>query len=319
MSCNSTSEKVVSAVRKTGLPALATKSAYQAAFVRRELSPLGRGALGAAVAGVALGAGYAVKRGAVARAGKQLKATAANVAHKAESAGNRLGEMQYRNAEKTASASNVVAGAVRVADRLRAGQLGLALATLKNPVFGAATRKINRIIGLSKLATGLAGSQAGALSRKSLAGSVVQDRRTLVFFKKKVAVNVWNSKVSQLINRTDHIGPVSTIRSSTGLLVKGKDGVTWHSGATVADPPNGERTLTHVRSLAYPGQHYYFDRPLSMKETVGLVTRQDGPPPQKMKGYIGQVSELESYPPMRCRRSNRRSAQPRKGFTIFIF
>lgn len=297
MSCDTTSEKIVAAVRKTGLPALASRSAYNATFIRRELSPLGKGVLGAAAAGMALGLGYAVKSGAVARAGERVKETASSLAQKTEGVSEQMGEAQYAAVEKVARASNVVAGVVRLTDRLGAGRLGLALSALKNPAVGAATRKINRIIGLSKVATGAVGAQAGALSRKSLAGSVVQERRALIFFKKKVAVDAWNSNLSRLINRADHIGPASTIRSSTGLLVTGKDGVAWHSGALVAGTPQGERTLTHVQSLAYPGQHYYFDRPLSMKETVSLVTRQDGPSPQRMAGYIGEVSELESLCP----------------------
>ena len=234
MSCNSTSNRVADAVRRSGIPALGSKSAYNAAFVRRELSPWGRGALGLAAAGAAMGAVYAVKRGKLAQAKAKLSQTQARGPAKAGQAANRAGDMQYRAAAKVAGVSNRLTGALSVTGRLGAGRLAMGVALWRKPALGRALRKLTRLSGVAKKATGLAGTQAAALSRQSLAGSVVQERRTLLFFKKKVAVEVWNSGLSRLLNRADQLGPTQNVRASRGTLLKDKQGATWHCGTTTA-------------------------------------------------------------------------------------
>ena len=134
-------------------------------------------------------------------------------------------------------------------------------------------------------------------SRTSLAASVVQKKRVLLFFNKKTAVQVWNSSAGKLLNRPDHIMPAKNIIAEKSAMLK-INGISWHRGTITFRTPGGQkRTMTHIQSLSFPAQHYYFNRPLSDKETAGLLTGQSGYRPEKMKGYLGQVSDIESLSP----------------------
>jgi hypothetical protein len=82
------------------------------------------------------------------------------------------------------------------------------------------------------------------------------------------------------------------IISSKGLSMS-HNGAAWHRGISVVKTPKGNRTITHLQSLAIPAKHYYFDRPLSAKETVGIIAGQAGYYPTNMNGFIGQIGEGE--------------------------
>jgi hypothetical protein len=74
-------------------------------------------------------------------------------------------------------------------------------------------------------------------------------------------------------------------------------GKTWHRGTLVLKTNQGERTITHLQSLALPAAHYYYNRRLSDNEAVGIVSGQKGFEPKALPGYAGQVSEVEALCP----------------------
>jgi hypothetical protein len=146
----------------------------------------------------------------------------------------------------------------------------------------------------SKRATGLAAHKVEGMARQDAIQTVVGDAPVFYFFKRRVAVTCWKSGLTPALNRVDTAGiPQKDIISSKGLSMS-LDGLAWHRGTSVIKTPGGTRTLTHLQSLSYPGKHYYFDRPLSAKETVGIIAQQPGHDPTSMDGFIGQVGETET-------------------------
>jgi hypothetical protein len=72
-------------------------------------------------------------------------------------------------------------------------------------------------------------------------------------------------------------------------------GQTWHQGTTVVKLPAGKRTITHLQSLSLPAHHYYFSRPLTREQAVGLASGRFEP--IDLPGFVGQVSPVESLCP----------------------
>jgi prenyltransferase beta subunit len=56
-----------------------------------------------------------------------------------------------------------------------------------------------------------------------------------------------------------------------------------------------KRTITHLQSLSYPAEHYYFDRRLSNRQAVALAGGQSEP--ETMPGFTGRVSKAEMLCP----------------------
>jgi hypothetical protein len=50
--------------------------------------------------------------------------------------------------------------------------------------------------------------------------------------------------------------------------------------------------------MRLPGSHYYFNRVLPEREVAGLICGQKGFGAKELKGFAGQISELESLHPM---------------------
>lgn len=144
----------------------------------------------------------------------------------------------------------------------------------------------------------MAGNVAGALSKTEETGQVVQEKRTLFFFKSRTPVTLWKSSLTPLLNRGDALGTSRLtgqhIRSSEGVMFQ-SNGKTWHRGTTVLKMPEGERTVTHLRSLTLPSHSYYFNRPLSDEQTVGLATGKAKA--EEVTGFVGQVSPTEGLAP----------------------
>lgn len=144
----------------------------------------------------------------------------------------------------------------------------------------------------------VAGNVAGALSKTEETGQVMQEKRTLFFFKSQTPVTLWQSSLTPLLNRGDVPGTSrltgQNICASEGVMFQ-TGGKTWHRGTTVLKMPDGERTITHLRSLAYPGHSYYFDRSVSDEEAVGLTTGKTEP--GQVSGFVGQVSAIEGLAP----------------------
>jgi len=157
---------------------------------------------------------------------------------------------------------------------------------------GGVVRAISRI-------SGLVGSGVGRASKTDQVGSVVREKRVLFFFKSKKAVTLWKSGLTNTLNKLDLLSSHRLgkgVRSSDGVLFE-TGGTTWHRGTSVVDTPRGERTITHLQSLSIPAAHYYFDRPISDEQAVGIATGQKGYDPRKIPGYVGQVSATESLCP----------------------
>jgi hypothetical protein len=152
------------------------------------------------------------------------------------------------------------------------------------------------LLKLGQLTGAFAGTGLGRLSRREAEGvSGGLEQRFFFANSSHLPVRLWPSRLTPLLNRLI-IGP-GRIRSSDGVMfeVKGK---TWHRGAVVVKTVQGERTITHLHSLALPATHYYFNRRLTDNEAVGIVSAQKGFEPKFMPGYAGQISEVEALFPL---------------------
>lgn len=147
------------------------------------------------------------------------------------------------------------------------------------------------LVRLGQAANVMAGTGLGRLSRSD--DSEVERR---VFFpnSSRQPVSLWPSRLTPLFNRAD--AGASLVKNSDGMMFE-VGGKTWHRGTLTHQTGQGERTLTHLQSLSLPSSHYYFDRPLTDHETVGLVSGQKGFEPKQLPGYAGQVSEVDSLCP----------------------
>ena len=72
-------------------------------------------------------------------------------------------------------------------------------------------------------------------------------------------------------------------------------GKTWHQGTTVLNTGGQKRTISHLQSLNAPASHYYFDRPVSNQNAVGIAAGTIKP--AQVSGFVGQVSRTESLVP----------------------
>jgi hypothetical protein len=128
--------------------------------------------------------------------------------------------------DKPAGVKQQVGGAVKG---------GLRTAAKAIPAVGTALKVIKKV----ERVTTLAGDVAGFASRQGEVGQVMQDKRTLFFFKSQVPVTLWQSSLTGLINRQDVIGTSrfggKNIASSEGVMFR-TGGKTWHR-ATDDYPP----------------------------------------------------------------------------------
>jgi hypothetical protein len=148
---------------------------------------------------------------------------------------------------------------------------------------------------VARAATTALGTGLGRLSRPT-EGPVRQE----FYFKGKPPVRVWPSRLTPALNAGDVQGWRLAVQASEGQLYE-TEGKTWHYGTTRVKTSQGERTLTHLRSLALPATHYYFDRPLGEQEVAGIISGQKGFEARHLPGFAGQISELESLQPVVAR------------------
>ena len=66
-------------------------------------------------------------------------------------------------------------------------------------------------------------------------------------------------------------------------------------GTVTFDVDQNKRTITHLQSLSYPAEHYYFDRRLSNQQAVALAGGQSKP--ETIPGFIGRISKTEMLCP----------------------
>lgn len=124
--------------------------------------------------------------------------------------------------------------------------------------------------------------------------ALTQTRRTFLTGERQLKVEFNGSRLTHLLNRGDRLLSAGSVVSSEGDVVSlGRQ--SWHRGTTVVKTPTGERTITHLRSLALPSSNVYFDRRLSDEEVAGLVSGQVKP--HRLPGYMGGLSPAENLAP----------------------
>jgi hypothetical protein len=153
---------------------------------------------------------------------------------------------------------------------------------------------------LTRAGSGAAATRRARTSRTELAGTVVREKRQLLFFKGKEAVDMWRSSMTDRLNRADLLGSHrlkgAGVHASDGVMFETKGARTWHRGTSLVSTSKGRRTVTHLQSLTLPGEHHYFDRRIGDEQAVGIATgRLEA---QKVPGYVSSISPQESLVPM---------------------
>jgi hypothetical protein len=252
-------------------------------------------------------AGYGVSRArdaaaSMRQAAESARQTAADAAASVQGAAGEAAEAYAARLDSVADevgprVAPVADAALGVARHpLARGAAGLGIMAVSgSPV----ARSVGLGAAASAIATGRVGALAGWLSRTNLAGTVVGEKRHLLFFKGKVATDLWNSSLTDTLNRADLLGSQQLgkgIHSSDGVMFDA-GGLTWHRGTSVVDTPGGQRTITHLQSLSLPAEHHYFDRRIGDEQAVGIAARQAGFDPSRMPGYVGSISPTEALCP----------------------
>lgn len=218
--------------------------------------------------------------------------TAAAIQSRVMQAGSAMDAAAYTTATAIAPAAGKVLDATSRLNLKGGGKWALYGASL---VFPPAQRALGMSIKAAALIgkpLSIAGNAVGDVSRQELVSSTVLNSRALGIFTQKTSVQAWSSRLTPLMNLNDLLTPGDrrNITSSKGVILKTK-GKTWHSGTTTVRTPNGERTITHLQSLAMPPDHHYFNRPLEDREIAGITTGQMNP--AAMSGYAGGIGGTE--------------------------
>lgn len=153
--------------------------------------------------------------------------------------------------------------------------------------------KVKLAAKVSEILTGKIGTVAATLSETGPAGSVTTERRRFLFFKSKQTVELNRSGLTGWLNRQNVIGQ-RELSASNGLLFT-SGGKSWHRGTVTFAVGQNKRTITHLQSLSYPAEHYYFDRRLSNQQAVALAGGQSKP--ETIPGFTGRVSKAEMLCP----------------------
>ena len=212
----------------------------------------------------------------------------------------RLGVNPSKSTRRGWQVSGVVAAGVAGFVAGRRGQLvqGLLRAGGVNGVFKLALRlqpQLKAAYGtlqtVDKISSAV-GTGAALLSYNGAAGRTTVKERRLLLFEGTRQVDVWGSRLTGLLNRSDQLS--RNVISSRGVMFR-VGSTMWHSGTSVVQTSAGARILTHLRSLNLLGRHYYFDRPLAASNAAGIAAGQLDP--ATVPGFKGQVSGAESLVP----------------------
>lgn len=281
MSCDRNSNRAGQAAGAAGVPKTSSKLSNVTGAIMNQIRQAGDSALAARIdtaidyGGRMMAPGAALVTGAFKVAGAPETKKLAGVA-----GGATLGYMLVKDKPKGIR-GDIGAAALG----------GVRIAAMLIPQVRLAAKVVKKIDMISSLA----GDAAGFVSRQEDVGQVMQEKRTLLFFKSKTPVTLWKSSLTGLINRQDVVGTSrfsgKNIASSEGVMFRA-GGKTWHRGTTVVNMPGGRRTMTHLQGLSLPSSHYYFDRPVSDEQAVGVATGQVKP--DIVPGFVGQVSSIES-------------------------
>jgi hypothetical protein len=318
---------VMAGLAMGGMGALAAGAVVAPAPVKDKARDAAASA-GDAVAGAAASARQAVGDATMAAgdAATSTRGTAAaaggKIAGAAASARQAAGDVAASVKGAAGAATDAYAGALdRVGDAVGervAPVASKALGVSNNPVAGWAARTGKKLFisrnpalmpvafaagmatTLARAGTGAAATRRARASRTELAGTVVREKRQLLFFKGKEAVAMWRSSMTDRLNRADLLGSHrlkgAGVHASDGVMFETKGARTWHRGTSLVSTSKGRRTVTHLQSLTLPGEHHYFDRRIGDEQAVGIATgRLEA---QKVPGYVSSISPQESLVPM---------------------
>jgi hypothetical protein len=160
-----------------------------------------------------------------------------------------------------------------------------------------AVKKTMKIVQTISAGSAVGGSLTAILAKKEEEQrTLTQTKRSFFWGEHQTEVEFTGSKLTGWLNRQDLLVSPGKIVSSEGEVIHApKSLVAWHRGTTVVKMPQGEGTLTHLRTLNLPSSSYYFDRILSDAEVADIVTGQGKP--HQMTGYVGQISAMENLAP----------------------
>lgn len=153
--------------------------------------------------------------------------------------------------------------------------------------------KVKIAVKLSEVATGTVGTAVATLSETDKVDTVTVERRRFLIFKSKQAVTLRRSSLTNWLNRRDVIGRRQILKSDGLVFTTG--GKSWHQGTISFKMGQGRRTITHLQSLSYPAENYYFDRPLANQQATALAAGQAKA--ETIPGYVGRVSKVETLCP----------------------
>lgn len=223
---------------------------------------------------------------------------AAPVSNRVLSAVNRPTTLAANLAPALITAASVAQAQVYTTGPAQGARPGMAVAIGMRD-FGTVARNLktlSRVSGQFKkaqLAVGLAAGVAAAVAARP--GS---EEKTLAQVKKggkPAEVHFSQTRLTGLLNRGDRLVSGRNVVSSEGSLVQTDGGALWHQGTTVVKTAQGERTVTHLRSLALPPTSHYFDRKLSEAETAEVIGGQGQA--HKLPGYVGTIGGMEQLSP----------------------
>jgi hypothetical protein len=153
--------------------------------------------------------------------------------------------------------------------------------------------KVKLAAKVSEVVTSKIGTAVATLSEAGPAGAVMTERRRFLFFKSKQTVELNRSGLTGWLNRQNVIGQRELTVSNGLLFTAGRK--SWHRGTVTFAVGQNKRTITHLQSLSYPAEHYYFDRRLSNQQAVALAGGQSKP--ETIPGFTGRVSKTEMLCP----------------------
>ncbi len=158
--------------------------------------------------------------------------------------------------------------------------------------YGPTLKTAMATVAVTEKVSAAGGSVVGALSETGSAGVVTVEKKGW-FGPSRQKVQLWRSRLTPLLNNSEVIGR-REIRSSTGAMFKA-GGRTWHKGTIKFKAGQSQRTITHLKNLSLPGHSYYFNRPVSNRDAVGIVAGRIKA--ETVPGYVGRLTKTEGLCP----------------------
>ncbi|MCP4362719.1 MAG: hypothetical protein GY796_32340 [Chloroflexi bacterium] len=155
--------------------------------------------------------------------------------------------------------------------------------------YGPVIKTATTTIAVTEKVTAVGGSVVGAVSENGEAGTATVEKKGW-FGPSRQKVQLWRSWLTPVLNNSNVIGR-REVKSSTGVMFKTR-GRTWYKGTIKFKVGQGNRTITHLKSLSLPNTSYYFSRPVSNKDAVGIAAGRIKA--ETVPGYVGRVTKTEA-------------------------